>query len=59
MAPHPDLVRVQAFRMNIMLKLLESITFMRFGRLEQAHRDLAAAAVRPAALITGKEEDQA
>jgi len=35
MAPHPDLVRVQAFRMNIRLKLLESITFMRFGRLEQ------------------------
>ncbi|HYI89803.1 MAG TPA: hypothetical protein VEY05_07860 [Beijerinckiaceae bacterium] len=45
--------------MNIMLELLESITFKRFGRLEQAHRDLAAAAVRPAALITGKEEDQA
>jgi hypothetical protein len=35
MEPHPDLVRVQAFWMNILLRLLESITFMRFGRLEQ------------------------
>ena len=30
MDPHPDQVRVQAFRKNIMLNFLESITFMRF-----------------------------
>jgi hypothetical protein len=30
MEPHPDQVRVQAFRKNSMLNFLKSITFMRF-----------------------------
>jgi hypothetical protein len=35
MDPDSDQVRVQAFRTNIILNLSESITFMRFDRLDQ------------------------